>query len=570
MTASIINNDSNCGETSSLLGNSSDPASMGNNNNGASSSSSAAAAPQHQSLSTSASQQQQQQQIIITGDATVLQTCTNMAKTCMGTGCLVLPFAARQGGWLLHTFGLLVIAAWNIYTVQRLCLCLEYLPLQQQQQQQQPSMIQPIQRRSNNNNNHKKGRLSTIVSGEELDLCETGHKSDVLNNGTGNHQPAQRAESNKTALHSYHLHHPPEETAMFGKVVWYAVGPYGLMALDILMVSFLIGILVTYMNAMRSFLRDTPLTTNSDVVDALILVFIMGPLSCVPHMGYLARASAMGLLVLAATFVVLGVYGLEEYNSLKQPHHSAEIVSSVLPEHGLWGISHWFGCVVFSFGVAPLTYNFRSSMADPTQMVPATGYALMGVALAYMGLGIGFWMLFPDLEGDLLQELPLTGFLPVITRLAMVVVVLTTAPLLIVPCGELMESKISYAATQSMILFTSSRNRNQYHERLNDDHDHHQFRRILFRFGICFLGVGISIYVPGFVDVLSFVGCCCVACLGFCIPPLLHALLCFQARQYRPWNGWTMLVDVLMLSWGIFATVVSTAYTFRQISVGGA
>ena len=548
MTATAMNGSSG-GETSSLLGNSSDAASLG----GASSLS----VPQHQSLSSSPQQHQPPQ---VTGDATVLQTCINMAKTCMGTGCLVLPFAARQGGWFLHTFGLLAIAAWNIYTVQRLCLCLDYLPLQPR--------IQPIQRP----NKKSKGRLSTIVSGEELDLCETGNESPK--NGSSNshaNNATQRAESNRNTVPPYHHpHHPPEETAMFGKVVWYAVGPYGLMALDVLMVSFLIGILVTYMNAMRSFLRDTPWTTHSDLVDALILVAIMGPLSCVPHMGYLAKASAMGLLVLAATFVVLGLYGMEEYhNSPQQPQHPAEIWSSVLPEHGLWGMSHWFGCVVFSFGVAPLTYNFRSSMADPTQMVPATSYALMGVALAYMGLGIGFWVLFPDLEGDLLQELPLTGFLPVITRLAMVVVVLTTAPLLIVPCGELMESKISYAATQSMILCTPSRRRNQYYEHLDDDHDHHQFRRILFRFGICFLGVGISICVPGFVDVLSFVGCCCVACLGFCIPPLLHALLCFQARQYRPWNRWTMMVDILMLSWGIFATVVSTTYTFRQISVGG-
>lgn len=38
----------------------------------------------------------------------------------MGTGTLALPFAAQQGGLLLNTVGLLVIAAWNLYSVQRL------------------------------------------------------------------------------------------------------------------------------------------------------------------------------------------------------------------------------------------------------------------------------------------------------------------------------------------------------------------------------------------------------------------------------------------------------------------
>ena len=114
---------------------------------------------------------------------------------------------------------------------------------------------------------------------------------------------------------------------MFGKVVWYAVGPTGLLALDILMISFLMGILVTYMNAMRSFLQATPLTTHSDLVDAILLVAIMGPLSCVPHIGYLSQASAMGLLVLMGTFIVLGVYGLDEWyhrhnnNSEPQQQH---------------------------------------------------------------------------------------------------------------------------------------------------------------------------------------------------------------------------------------------------------
>ncbi|CAB9509778.1 amino acid [Seminavis robusta] len=420
------------------------------------------------------------------GNASVFATMVNMAKACMGPGCLVLPFAARQGGLWLHTVGLLAIAVWNIYIVRRLCQCLDYLPATVRA----PTVTTPNPTRKLRRDTHN------------------------------NNKPP-----------------PPEGTAMFGQVVWYALGKKGLFALDLLMLLFLLGILIAYINAMRSFLRDTPLSTQSPLLDALLLVAIMGPLSSVPHMGYLSKASALGLVVLAATFVVIGIYGVQQQQQQSTPLHGT-------PQEGLWGISQWFGSVVFSFGVAPLTYNFRSSMADPTQMVTATTVSLMSVALAYMGIGIFFWALFPTLQGDLLQALPTNqGFVwPSLTRLAMVLVGLTTVPLLVVPCGELLEGKL--------IMAPRSNNNN-----------HHHKRRILVRCGICLFAVGVSLYVPGFVDVLSFVGCCCVACLGFCIPPLLHLLLGYRSQPTH-----SMILDAVMLVWGIFATVVSTTYTFRQIS----
>jgi len=58
----------------------------------------------------------------------VSQTVINIAKTCMGTGTLALPYAAHQGGVLLHIFGLMAIACWNLYSVQRLLDCLDLLP----------------------------------------------------------------------------------------------------------------------------------------------------------------------------------------------------------------------------------------------------------------------------------------------------------------------------------------------------------------------------------------------------------------------------------------------------------
>ena len=116
----------------------------------------------------------------------------------------------------------------------------------------------------------------------------------------------------------------------------------------------------------------------------------MGSLSVVPNMGYLSKVSALGLIVLGLTFGVIAAFGdfHEDFHGL-----------SFLPQNGLSGISHWFGCVVFGFGVVPLTYNFHDSMAEPHKMVPATGVALAGVALVYIAIGCGLVVLYPDVDG---------------------------------------------------------------------------------------------------------------------------------------------------------------------------
>ena len=64
-----------------------------------------------------------------TGSASVSETVINIAKTCMGTGTLALPYAAGQGGLLLHVLGLIAIGAWNLYSVDRLLHCLELMPV---------------------------------------------------------------------------------------------------------------------------------------------------------------------------------------------------------------------------------------------------------------------------------------------------------------------------------------------------------------------------------------------------------------------------------------------------------
>jgi amino acid permease len=447
------------------------------------------------------------------GSATVPETIANLMKTCMGTGCLALPYAAQQGGLLLHIFGIIAIALWNTYGLKRLCQCLELLESSYSSQQQKD-----------------------------------------LNGEAQNPKPDSTATAPKTKTTIViTLSPPPPGTATFGKVAWYALGPPGLMALDIMTVILLLGIVVAYQDAIRSFLRDTPFTTKSDILDAIIIALMMMPLSLVPDVGYLAKASAAGLTVLGFCFLVIAGYGIFEYytaddnnygdttltTSSIEVHHSA---TSWLPRDGLTGASQWFGCVVFGFGVVPLTYNFRESMAEPTKLVGATAVALIGVAVSYIIVGIGLLVLYPHIEGDVMHELPTVGIIPTVTRLAMAVVVFATAPLLIVPCGQLLEGKLQTS---------------------NNETD--EQTKIVVRLGICLLTVALSVGFPGFVNVLSFVGCFCVALVGFCIPPLLHLVLLYRQRA-RPAKSMVFWVDGVMLLWGILATCITTVYTFRKVS----
>ena len=62
----------------------------------------------------------------IKNGASVFQTSLNMAKMCMGTGTLALPFAATEGGLLFNIIGLLLIGMWNYYSANCLLRCMEY------------------------------------------------------------------------------------------------------------------------------------------------------------------------------------------------------------------------------------------------------------------------------------------------------------------------------------------------------------------------------------------------------------------------------------------------------------
>ncbi|GAX21543.1 hypothetical protein FisN_6Hh434 [Fistulifera solaris] len=389
------------------------------------------------------------------------ETTINLIKTCMGTGCLALPFACQQGGIVLFIIGLFAVGAWNVYSVHRLVQCLSCFP-----------------------------------------------KSRQLSDATSSTTRINSAQEPQI---------PPEGIAVMSQVTWIAFGPLGVQVLDGIMMVLFFGVITAYYCAVLTFLGDTPLSLGR-IFDSGLTCIILTVLSLVPHVGALKYASALGMIVLSLTFGVIFVYGYSGNNK--------EGATLNMWPSSIDGLSQWFGVIVFGFGIVPMTYNYRSSMQRPEDIVKVTLHAMFGTACSYTIIGWGLYALFPSLQGDVLSELPRHGVFPIATRLAMVTVVLMTAPFLIVPCAELLEGKWQHAG------------------------------RLFTRLTICGVSCTLAILFPHFVQALSLVGSTCVAAVSFCVPALLHwKLVRGQSEQeYKR----LAKVDLFMFILGIVLTAIST------------
>jgi hypothetical protein len=449
-----------------------------------------------------------------------------------------------------------------------------------------------------------------------------------------------------------------------GCVAWYALGQqYGLLIVDICQIILLLGIIVAYVEAVLSFIydielsfqssdnieADLPSTSTLSFINAIVVVLVMTILStAIPNIGTLSgKLSILGLFVLIITFSIIAIYGIITNSSLKSSSLSNTMISEVVPYSFSNGTTiddkilydthqslnlipsnitsqcHWFGISVFGYGVVPITYSFyesmngklittRGSTADTVskdkaltnkrniQFIMAAQIAFSIVAVLYSIIGIGLYTLFPSIHGDILQVLPTTIpevvtaatgsslFFPILARIMMTITIILSSPLLIIPCAELFENKIPLLVSTSLLstYWIIS-------------------IKFMIRFGIIGFCAFCAILVPGFVEVLSLVGCFCIATAGFCLPPLLHLRLLFINQQYEqqqqppknhadgisvsnkidynsniiinnisdisstvqvvPYPKRQIIIDTILLIWGIFSTVVSTLYVLRQM-----
>jgi amino acid permease len=445
-------------------------------------------------------------------------TLLNIMKTCMGTGCLALPYACQQGGIVLFVLGLLVIAFWNVVAMHQLIDCLSYLPVRREQHRRRKQIDLEVSSKSMENTGSVP--TSTTFSSDSADL-------------------------------------PPFGTSTMGVVAWYAFGHRGLRVLDCVLVTLFVGIVTAYVAAVASFMSDTPFSINR-WVDAILAGVAMGTIAIVPDIGYLSGASGLGLVILFSAFVVIAGYGMFDSstsNVVVIHPTSLDNETLVLWPSSLGAISHWYGIAVFGYGVVPLTYNFQESMKAPDKIIPVSATALACVALAYAVLGVGLYALFPHLTADVLHELPKIGMVPIVTRCAMVGTILSTGPLLIVPCAEVVQGRLFAGTSPSESLFL----------------------RASVRYGVVGLCVVVAIVLPDFVEVLALVGCFCIALVSFCVPPALHLRLVYLTHKEATLSrsGPEFLeekacrlsgatADVLLLLIGIVATIVSTISTLTN------
>jgi amino acid permease len=579
--------------------------------------------------------------------STFLQTVLNLAKTCMGTGCLALPYSCQNSGILLYCLGMIFIAIWNIYCVYLLNDCYNYTKFinlvfynsnstrschHSTEQQQQHNYIDYFA----DNENHL-----TMTD----DYFPSKHKSDSFCNNDNDDNDNDK-HMDKNEISSIPISEPSttigacrssnsssnniisvsinNKTNMLGYVAWTAFGQRGLYGIDTCQITLLLGITISYVSAIITFLLDVIKSTSSSssiygsdmsfvssqheqqsafiwktsatsssspfetspetsvspatrastnvnttmdmtttinfieyerIVCALVTFLILGSICVwVPNLTTFSKISASGLFVLTLSLLVIALYGvLYDYNTSNISSSSStssyievsqqttttrvgsliDVSSSsinILPTSWI-GICNWYGIAVFGYGTVPLTYNFQQSMQQPHRIVTANCVALIGVALFYLLVGIGLYILFPSVQDDILHVLPNNGIIPLTLRIAMILIVLSTAPLIAIPCSDLIEQKV--LATEMFCRqqhFEDNGNSN-INNTINNNYGALNWYRNIIRLGLIGFCTTIAATVPGFVQVLSFVGCFCVATVSFCMPPLLHVRLMWLIRR---------------------------------------
>lgn len=82
--------------------------------------------------------------------------------------------------------------------------------------------------------------------------------------------------------------------------------------------------------------------------------------------------------------------------------------------------------------------------------------------------------------------------------------------------------------------------------------------RIVIRSLLCACCTLLAVFIPGFVHIISFVGCFCVSMTGFVLPPLFSIRL-KKANQLK------CSFDVCLLLVGLVTTAITSTMTFHNL-----
>ncbi len=298
-------------------------------------------------------------------------------------------------------------------------------------------------------------------------------------------------------------------------------------------------------DAVLGFMEQTEISTGSVRMDALCLIIVMIPILLLPSYESAAKISALGNWLIFIVFSVIGYYGIQA-NGLDGFHKLTSQSSISMWPRSIASFSKWFGIVVFSNGIVPFTYELKESIEEPRLMMVATRRSSWIVFVTYSLIGCIISLVFVSgIQSDVISCLPQVGFLPAIIRISMAIVVLTSLPLTIIPLGMLIHSKVT------AILNTADAPQGA----------NEAFASRLIMASIC---ATISVEVPNFVYVVSFIGCFCVAFISFVYPPMLHitSIYKFCSVEDRMSKTRLLIYDIVLIVLGLIVVALTSVLTF--------
>ncbi|GMH63077.1 hypothetical protein TL16_g12919, partial [Triparma laevis f. inornata] len=354
-----------------------------------------------------------------------------------------------------------------------------------------------------------------------------------------------------------------------------ALGNFGLSLVDYTIVIMMVGVCISYQVAAAGFLANDPLISFGTGVNTVLTALVLLPISCVPDIGFLSKYSVMGLGAIVISFLVIFYHGYSEYGL----SGFGDVPVSTLYPSSLTNLSHWYGVSCFCFGISPMTFNVKDSMAEPSSMNSACRVALLVVFLSYCIIGDGTLLLLtpdgaPGITGDILQSLPAASLMASFVRISMTFVCLVSFPLCMVPAAEVVEGK----------LFMTGKNAEPTPMHL----------RIMTRSVLVAISTTVAALIPSFVLIVSLIGCFCVGLVTFIFPPLFHILLLRSQRDYDRNERQSLLdvesrngefeksgkqeqqeeeerrkkmnLDRIMLLLGVMSTILTTGMTLASVA----
>ncbi len=295
-------------------------------------------------------------------------------------------------------------------------------------------------------------------------------------------------------------------------------------------------------------MEQTDITTGSIRMDALCLITIITPILLLPSYESAAKMSALGTGLIFVIFCVIGYYGIQA-NGLVGFHNLTGQSSISMWPRSVSSFSKWFGIVVFSNGIVPFTYELKESIEEPRLMMMATCRSSWIVFVTYSVIGCIISLIFVSgIQSDVISCLPQVGYLPGIIRISMAFVVLTSLPLIIIPMGTLIHNK----TTAILNMANAPQGKRG------------AFALRLIMASICAI---ISVEVPNFVYVISFIGCFCVAFISFVYPPMLHIISIYKfcSVEDRISKARFLIFDMILVGLGVVVVALTSVLTFLGI-----